>query len=59
MTRLVTLAGGERELEDAMNRVTEGRGGRVDEKALVDYLVKRREAIRRITARHEAVATTE
>jgi hypothetical protein len=39
-----------------MKHVTGGRGGRVDEKALIDYLMKRREAARRIAERMEMAA---
>ena len=56
LAKLAHLAGGERQLEAAMKHVTGGRGGRVDEKALIDYLMKRREAARRIAERMEMAA---
>jgi hypothetical protein len=58
IARLAALAGGERQLEAAMKHVTNGRGGRVDEKKLIAYLVQRRQAARRILARRAAEAAS-
>jgi hypothetical protein len=52
---LVRLAGGERELEAAMEHVTGGRGGRVDTTKLIEHLMLRRKVAREI-AREMAAA---
>jgi hypothetical protein len=49
MAKLVYLAGGERQLEEAMRHVTNGHGGRVDEQKLLNHLITRRRIARERT----------